>query len=378
MGALRLAAMGLRIAFDYTAAASHWPGVGRYGRELVRALVRLDACPELVLFECGRPGPLPTAALGLDTDMARERVRRIVLPGRERVRTWKARWLRRGIERALGPVDLVHRAQLERPPVFGLPCVLPLFELPAGGPTVSFDALKHLVVGSAAGRQVVLNELGLDPARISAVRTGADHWLRDVAPAQERDAEWAARAAAPHTLVVLGALRHARRTLDILAGFEALYATRQDVRLAFDGRAGDAAEAFQAALATSPARAAVTWNPAPNEQALPTLVSNASVLVHLSQGELSPVTPLEALHFGTAVVASDLPAFREALPASALVTPQTERDPQALAAAMARAIDIADDPEARRARRELAAPYTWAACAQDHIALWQRLAQANA
>ena len=256
MGALRLAAMGLRIAFDYTAAASHWPGVGRYGRELVRALVRLDACPELVLFECGRPGPLPTAALGLDTDMARERVRRIVLPGRERVRTWKARWLRRGIERALGPVDLVHRAQLERPPVFGLPCVLPLFELPAGGPTVSFDALKHLVVGSAAGRQVVLNELGLDPARISAVRTGAGHWLRDVAPAQERDAEWAARAAAPHTLVVLGALRHARRTLDILAGFEALYATRQDVRLAFDGLAR-AYELFVPSTARLPAPAMV-------------------------------------------------------------------------------------------------------------------------
>lgn len=381
MRALRLAAMGLRIAFDYTAAASHWPGVGRYGRELVRALVRLEACPELVLFECGRPGSLPAAALGLDTEIARERVRRIVIPGRERMRAIKARWLRRGIERALGPVDLVHRAQLDRPPVFGLPCVLPLFELPSDGSadssrasgmaqkSAAFDSVEHVVVGSAAGRQVVLDELGLDPAQVSAVRTGADHWLRDVAAANGM------RDRTPYTLVVLGALRHARRTLEILAGFEALHAQRQDVRLHFDGRPGDAADAFQAALAASPARAAVAWNPAPHEQALPDLVSTASVLVHLSQGELSPVTPLEALHFGTAIVTSDVPAFREALPADALISAQTERDPHALAAAIARALDSAADPDACRARRALAAPYTWAACAEDHIALWQQLAR---
>ena len=47
---------GLRVGLDYLPATTHWPGVGRYVREFVRALVRLegtsgDLVHELRLFE---------------------------------------------------------------------------------------------------------------------------------------------------------------------------------------------------------------------------------------------------------------------------------------------------------------------------------------
>ena len=54
------------IGLDYTAGPGHAPGVGRYVRELVRALVRLEG-PPLKLIEVGRaPVPMEGAPLGLE------------------------------------------------------------------------------------------------------------------------------------------------------------------------------------------------------------------------------------------------------------------------------------------------------------------------
>ena len=43
----------MRIGIDYLPALVHPPGVGRYVRELVRALVQLEDRPDLGLFEVG-------------------------------------------------------------------------------------------------------------------------------------------------------------------------------------------------------------------------------------------------------------------------------------------------------------------------------------
>jgi glycosyltransferase involved in cell wall biosynthesis len=375
----------MRIALDYTAAASHWPGVGRYGRELVRALVRRADCPELVLFEHGSGAALPAAALGLDVAPA-GRVRRVRIPGRRRTLAWRSRLGLGGIARRLGRVDLVHRAfPLEQlGAVRGCPEVMPLFELPA--PDAGRDAAlarslaphARVVVGSAAGRLEVADRLGahgLDTTRLCDFITGADHWLRDADLLDT--AELAA--AGPPRFLVLGAIAHARRPLAILAAFEALAAPKPAAErplLVFDGRPGDAAGEFAAALAASPVAEHVTWNPEPREAALPQLVASSAVLVHLSRGELSPITPLEALHFGGAAVLSALPSFTEALGSAAeLVEPEVEADPGALAAVMAAAMDSAFDPAARESRRALVARFTWDASAADHLALWAELAQ---
>jgi hypothetical protein len=52
-----------RVGLDVWPALRHPPGLGRWVRELARALVRLDERPELVLFELG-PGArvLPESA----------------------------------------------------------------------------------------------------------------------------------------------------------------------------------------------------------------------------------------------------------------------------------------------------------------------------
>ncbi|MFT5081963.1 MAG: glycosyltransferase involved in cell wall biosynthesis, partial [Planctomycetota bacterium] len=129
----------------------------------------------------------------------------------------------------------------------------------------------------------------------------------------------------------------------------------------------------------------VTWIQIPVEADFPQLVSSASVLVHLSEGELSPITPLEAITFGTAVVASDLPAFREVLtsiPGAELLPARplqaASQDPEQLAQAIERAIESAFHSESRAARIQAASAHTWCTNAKETLAIWQQLAASGA
>jgi phosphatidylinositol alpha-mannosyltransferase len=96
----------------------------------------------------------------------------------------------------------------------------------------------------------------------------------------------------------------------------------------------------------------------------------------MSAGELSPITPLEALTFGAAVVASDLPAFREVLattPGAFLMPSDAPDDPAELARAMQAAIESGVDQSAREQRMIQAQKYTWRANAEETLALWRAL-----
>ncbi|MCB9899140.1 MAG: hypothetical protein H6825_14140, partial [Planctomycetes bacterium] len=117
------------MAVEYGPARTHAPGVGRYARELVRALVRRRDAPRLLLLETGRaPRAVPESALGLAAAPAglvtcvRSR-----LP--ERALAALAR-LGQPLERRAGGCDLVQRVRAFAPCVVRAPAVLTLSELP--------------------------------------------------------------------------------------------------------------------------------------------------------------------------------------------------------------------------------------------------------
>lgn len=377
----------MRIALDYTAGASHWPGVGRYGRELVRALVRREDCPELVLFEHGRDPALPAAALGLEGQVASDRVTRVRLGASRRLVALGARL--GGLVGShglggVGPVDLVHHALPGMLPARGRqPHTAPLFELsvaPPGSAALAADertarslaGMTRVVCGSVAGAFQAARRLepfGLDPWRLRAVTTGADHWLRDAEPL----AVDVLQALGPPRVLALGAVARQRRTVELAAGFERLcdrLPAGERPELVLVGRSGDAADDLRAWLASSPVADRVTWIADPVEGDLPALVAGTTLLAHLSAGELSPITPLEALHFGAAVVASDLPAFEVELDAEQRLAPEVEQDPERLADELARGLERGLDAEARAVRRGLASFHSWDACAEDHLRVW--------
>ena len=359
-----------RIGIDYWPATTHAPGVGRYVRELVRALVQLETPPKLRLFDVG-PGPrtLGEEALGLPADGRCRRVTAAVPRRAVAALAWAA-----DARRLLGGCDLFHRVFPDQPVVKRGPQVLALSEVPRARGAAEERLLPQLrsgggpiddvIVMSAHARELARERLDLPPDRVHFVPVGCDHWVRDVAPLEH----------APEraSLLVLGATDGRRRHALIVTAFGRLRARGLDCTLVFSGRRGEAAGEVAATISSSPFRDDITWHDDPREADLPALMARASVLVHLSDDEHTPVTPLEACASGTAVVASSLPAFAEALGDVAELVP-ADTDADQLCEALERGLESAWAPGPRGRRLELARAYTWEGCARATQTVWKRI-----
>lgn len=361
----------MRVGIDYLPAVLHAPGLGRYARELVRALVRLPDAPELRLFEVGRgPRRFAGAALGLAGARV-PRVRRLALPLPQRAVSALHALTGLGAERWLGGVDLFHRVRVGAPPLSRRARVLlPVPELPRAGSPADGELARELaragnaLVFCAAYRERVRARYDLDPARVFQAPVGCDHWLRDLPAAVPR--------AAPACVLVLGALREERRPLQALEAFELLRAGGVEAELVFVGGSGSAAEAFERRRASSPAAPWVRWRADLAEAEMPGLVAASSALLHLAEDEGTAVTPLEAFALGVPVVATRLPAFEEALAGHARLV-DLDAPPAALAEALATSLAGAPQEPGARARRDVAAASTWEANARRTVAVWRTI-----
>ncbi len=368
-----------RVGVDYAPALAHGPGVGRYARELVRALVRLEDGPRLALLDVGRlPRRYDARAAGLldVPNPARLVTRR--LP--RRALDFAAR-LGLGAERLLGGVELVHDLRAEPLPVRRARRTWALSELPPPGSPAEARLRRHaramdgLIAFSAHGARLLAERLDVPPERVHRTPVGAEHFGRDLGTAPAP--------ADPPYVLALGRLDHGRRPLELLRALERLHAGGLRVGLRLAGRAGSASGQLAEALERSPLGSAARWIPDPDEGELPRLVAGAGAVCHLALRELTAVTPLEALALGVPVVASRLPAFEEALGDGARWiaphadgAPDAEPDPTrvvALADALAEALAERDDALRLAARRARAAPFTWEACARASAAIWARV-----
>ncbi|QDU83588.1 Glycosyl transferases group 1 [Planctomycetes bacterium Pla163] len=365
------------LGLDYFAAATHAPGIGRYGRELVRAWLRCDdELGSLKLFEAGGRAPrLPDAMLGLDGPDVRRSVERHVrwaLP--RRATDGFARVL--GVERLLGGCDVFLRSRPAAPACRRAASLWPVSQWP--GPNDESARIRfaselaandHLIVFARAAAERLVEQFGVARDRVHVTPVGADHW--------RRDAEVLDVPTSPRTLLALGAVEDRRWPTALLEAFERLRESGAVERLLLVGRPGTGAGTFERRLGFSSARSHVEWITVPVESDLPRIVSAAAALVHVGQGEATAVTPLEALSFGVPAVVSDVPEMRECLGDRVEYLDADVRDRkrgEALAAAVERALATADDPSARAARRALAERSTWDAVARATSSVVARIA----
>jgi glycosyltransferase involved in cell wall biosynthesis len=364
----------LRIGFDYWPAATHAPGIGRYLRELVRALAALEAGPQLALLDVGPEGELlsPSALMPPGA-------RKVLSHRRLRVRRG---WLELGqrllalrAENYLGSLDLFHRARALGAPRARAGEVFALAEFPradlaeAAALQTALQGFAAVLVFSAAAKQEALRRFALDPARVHQVRVGCDHWLRD-APVGDK-------ARARPRLLVLGAVREHSAHLEVLVAFERLRARGQDADLVFCGRRGDTASRLDGALRASAFRTDVRWVDVPVEHEMPALMASASVLVQLAREAWTPVTALEACAQGVAVVLSRLPCYLEALGDLAEYVEAHDELPIAagLDAALERSFSSRLDSTSSAARRALAQEFCWERNARETLAVYQQAAR---
>lgn len=355
----------MRVGLDHHPARIHGPGVGRYSRELVRALVRLPDGPEVLLSDIGRTSRTITEpALGLADA---PRTAKVVSSGQGR-RAFSL--LRRTADGILGGVDVYHRMLPDWPPVGRAREVLSVAELHPEGSEQDAALREALgradaIVFSTSTKDALMSRHGLPEERVHLVPVGCDHWVRDLSdpPPAKKD---------PPQVLVLGAIHPRRRPERVLAGLEVLKRRRRECHLLYVGRRTEHSDEFlRTRLGGSIARDWVLWNPNADETNMARILASSSALVHMTEGEETAVTPLEGLASGLPVIASRVPAFEENLAGAArLMSPEEEEDPEVVADAILAAIEGEGDP-AERAR--VAQAHTWAASARATVEVYRKV-----
>lgn len=370
----------MRVGLDYRPALINREGIGRYTRELVRALGDLrgdGARDELALFAwtlaAARVSP---AELGLD----RERVHlaRLRFPSR-----WIPRLcslLGRGADDLAGGADVWHHTQPSALPVRAAAQVATIFDCiylrddgflsrdAAAVMTRSVralaDASRVVLVPSAFVAGDVARHFGVGPARIAVTHLGCDHVLRHVPPGGFEPAR------EPFVLTV-SRVDPRKNHRAVLAVLERLAAAGFPHRWIVAGPPGFRAEDFESAVAQSPVRARVEWRRFASERELAQLYSQCSAFLFPSFDEGFGLPPLEALACGAPVVAGRSGSLPEVLGDAADLV-----DPNDVDALFENTRALLADPGLAHARsragRVHAARFTWRACAEATRAAYAR------
>lgn len=344
----------MRVALDVTPELIGTTGVARYSRELRRALERRTDCT-IVPFAIGRRSQeIPPG------------VRHIPVPLRVVQPVWRAFGFPRA-ERLSGPVDIVHSLDLLPPPT-RRPLAITVHDiltnqLPDLHPSRSrrMQALQLAALDRAAAILTVSRSTadalvahGVDPSRIHVTPNGLARLAAPIDPPVPKK---------PFILLV--------GSLEPRKGHELLIqaATRdglEDVRLVFAGPEVGRADYIRAVAAQAGVRDRVIVLGPVDDAVLAGLYRDATALCLPSYGEGFGLPVLEAMSFGTPVVASDLPALREVAADAALFVAPGDSD--ALARELRR---IVVDPRLRerlaRQGKERAALFTWDATAEATV-----------
>ena len=365
----------IRVGIDATPLLGPRTGVGRYVEQLLAALARLagSGLP-------GRPGIAELRATaftwrGQDGLAAAVPAGVAVAARRAPARGLQELWARcelPPVELLAGRVSVFHGTNFVLPPLRragGVVTVHDLAYLRLPG-TVSAASLRYreLVPRSLRRAAVVLTpshavaaELieayRLPAERVRATPLGVDRvWFDPPAP----DPGWlAARGLPPEYLLAVGTLEP-RKGLDVLvAAYRRLLAEHPEVPpLVLVGEVGWGTQPDLAAL---PVGKLVLPGYVGNTD-LVRIVAGARLLAFPSRYEGFGLPPLEAMAAGVPVVASDLPAVREAT--SGLVRLVPPGDADALAAGLAAELSSETDKRDIKQASVHAAKQTWLRCAE--------------
>lgn len=373
----------LRVGLDYRSALVNREGIGRYTRELVRAVcaLRPELEGELTLELFGwtlAPKCFDAAALALDPEVAR--LHRLRLPSK--VLPFLTRRLGRGVDDLVRGCEVYHHTQPNLLDVRAAREVVTIFDCiyvldagymdPVAAERMTAIARRQvqrarriLVPSRYVGAEVVM-ALGADPSRIAVTELGCDHVLRHL-PAGELEP-----AKEPYVLTVTR-VDPRKNHLRILRAFERLVREGFPHRWIVAGPRGWGVEPFERALAESPARDRVEWRESVPEHELSTLYARASAFLFPSLNEGFGLPPVEAMACGCPVVTSCVTSLAEICEGAALLVEPTDEDEIFEAARRVLAdAELAED--LRERGRERAGELTWEACARRTLAAYAGVA----
>ncbi|MBK8988591.1 MAG: glycosyltransferase family 4 protein [Chloroflexi bacterium] len=383
----------MRIGIDVTSALTQGGGIGRYTRELVRALVALDGRSTYHLFAARQTGPtavphpLPTGP----------HIRRHTAPLTEPwlYRLWYRLRIPAPVQWVTGPLDLFHSPDFVLPPVSGgIPTLLTVHDLsfvhyPEVYPAVlvnylnrvvpwSIGRASHILADSAATKADLIAVWQVPEAKITVLYSGVHEQFQ---PVTEQEVLTAVTAHyqlddAPYFLTV-GTVQP-RKNYQMLIRAFAPVAAEWPHNLVIAGGKGWLYDDMLAEVARQGLNGRVRFTGFVADEDLPALYSGATLFLFPSLYEGFGLPLLEAMQCGVPVVTSDASSLPEVVggkgngETAVLLSPH---DSSAWTQAMQ---TLLADP-ARRARLVAAGyrqarQFTWRKAAAQLLNLYQSLA----
>lgn len=382
------------IGVDYTAAAWQGAGIGRYTRELIRAVVPRDRGLRYTLFFAARGLPAPSPYLDELRALVRANpnvaVRPIPLTPRLLTILWQRLRLPLPVEGLVGPIDILHAPDFVLPPtrartlltVHDLTFLVRPEAADAGlrryltwAVPRSLRRADLVLVDSRATADDLARLLGVAGPRVRLVYPGVDPRFRPLPPAESEP--WRARMGLPAKFLLFVGTIEPRKNLVRLAEAFALLLREHDelarsgLQLVIAGRKGWLYEELFATVARAGLRERVRWLDFVEDAGLPALYNLARAFVYPSLYEGFGLPALEALACGTPVVTSAVSSLPEVVGAAAtLVDPLSV---EAIAAGITRA--LSDGAAAREAGPAQARRFSWDAAARELLACYGELAR---
>jgi len=336
----------LRIGMDYTAAVRQGAGIGRYTRELVRALAELDRRHDYVLFAAmGGQRPADTA---WPPDF---QMRSVPLSDRALTILWHRLQLPLWVELVTGPVDIFHSPDFVLPPVRRAKTLVTVHDLSFIRYPQCADAglraylnrvvprsvhrADRVLADSQSTQEDLMELLGVERAKIEVVYPGVEerfHPIEDQALLGEVRKRYRLP---PRFILGLGTLQPRKNFTRLIEAFADLRFA--DLRLVIVGGKGWLYEEIFAAVERLGLEEKVVFPGFVADGDLPALYNLADLFVFPSLYEGFGIPPLEAMACGTPVITSDASSLPEVVGEAGLMVEAT--DVEALAQAMKQVLE---------------------------------------
>lgn len=383
----------MRIGIDYTSAAWQGAGIGRYTRELVRAVVELGGDYHYSLFYAawGLPKDSPQIAALNDLCSKHANVRAVPLPFTPQMltRLWQRLRVPMPVELWTGPLDIVHAPDFVLPPT-GARKLLTIHDLaflvgPEWFEPVLQRYLSRAVPRSLAQADMVLADshatkndlvrlLQADPSKVHVIHLGADPRFKPW-PADDLVAVRERLKLPEKFILFVSTLEPRKNVVRLLEAFAMSFGfgAPNDLKIVLGGRKGWLYDDIFAAIDRLHLHDRVHYLDYLDDRDLPAVYNLASAYTYVPLYEGFGLTALEAMACGTPVLTSDKASLPEVVGDAALVV--DAYDTQAMAQGLARILtDTALREQLRQAGPQQAARFSWQLAAQQLRGYYEQLA----
>jgi glycosyltransferase involved in cell wall biosynthesis len=405
----------MRVGIDYTAAIWQGAGIGRYTRELVRAVIEQGGEFRYTLFYAAggveRANPYLADLDRLRAAHPNVRAAPIPLSPRRLTQIWQRLRAPLPVELFTGPLDLLHAPDFVLPPTRARTiltihdlsflvhpeCAVPsMVRYLSDAVPRSLRRADAIVADSQATRRDLARLLGYDPARVTVVYPGVSPRFRPLPPEALEPVR--VRLGLPECFVLfVGTLEPRKNLVRLIEAFDQVAGRRSqvagsshvatcdlrvatcDLYLVIAGRRGWLYEEIFAAIGRLGLGERVRLLDFVDDNDLPALYNLAWAFAYPSIYEGFGFPALEALACGIPVATADNSSLPEVVgdPASgagepaALLAPA--EDAEALAGALGRVVfDSALRARLREAGPARARQFTWERAAQQVLACYRQ------